>query len=92
MPGEFHVTEFVSHATVEEFVEEDVAVSTLNSHPEDALFELVRVDISVESKLILILIIAATQLPKECLEHVLFNSVAPVPFQCEHFPYLKEFI
>ena len=91
LPAQFHASEFLAHASVEELVEEDKAIVALDAHFQDVLLQFVRFNVSMEAEGVLV-VLGAAKLSEEWLELILSNFEAPISFLSEDLPNSVEFI
>lgn len=85
LSAQFHATELLAHASVEELVEENVAVVALDAHLQNVLLQLVSRDVFVKAERVLLVVVAA-QLPEEHLQLILFDFVTPISLLREYLP------
>ena len=64
---QFHVAKLISHTSIEHFIKEDIAISALDSHSQNALLQLIRRRVAVEAKRVLCILVVSAQLPEELL-------------------------
>ena len=91
LSAQFHISEFFAHASVKEFVEENVAVVALNTHLQNVLLQFMSGNFSVEAKGTFIVVVAS-KFPEEHLKLIFPYFKATVSFLGEHFPYSVELV